>query len=239
MIRNMILRNRANQRQSSLVRCARTDKGVHAAGNVISLKLIIEDPEVIPKINAALPDQIRVWDIIRTTGSFSCYQLCDSRKYEYLVPSHVFLPPHPDSYLAKTCLEYAEKEGDLENYLSRQKEVEGWWSAVNEKVDQQLGDYDKAAIGEAIKDDGKSKDPSNDDNKSQNSEKTKWDNPLLKKIREIHQQEKKAYRIPPERLERVREAFRQFVGTNNFYNFTIEKTFRDPSAKRHIKSFEV
>ncbi|KAF8251173.1 pseudouridine synthase [Wilcoxina mikolae CBS 423.85] len=231
--------NSNDPKKSSLVRCARTDKGVHAAGNVISLKLIIEDPEVIPKINANLPDQIRVWDIIRTTGSFSCYQLCDSRKYEYLVPSHVFLPPHPDSYLAKTCLEYAEKEGDLENYLLRQKEVEGWWSAVNEKVNQQLGDYAKAVIGEVIKEDSKSEDPPKEDDELQNPEKDKRDNPLLKKIREIHQQEKKAYRISPERLERVRDAFHQFVGTNNYYNFTIEKTFRDPSAKRHIKSFEV
>jgi tRNA pseudouridine38-40 synthase len=61
----------------------------------------------------------------------------------------------------------------------------------------------------------------------------------LKKIREIRQREKKDYRISPERLEKVREAFRQFVGTNNYYNFTVDKTFKDASAKRHIKSFEV
>ena len=222
------------------MRCARTDKGVHAAGNVISLKLIIEDPEVIPKINANLPEQIRVWDIIRTIGSFSCYQLCDSRKYEYLVPSHVFLPPYPDSYLAKICLEYAEKEGDLENYLTRQKEVEGWWPAVNAEVKEQLGDLDQSVVGEAMAQGAEpEKPPPEGPEPDDGSRRTKQENPLRKKLQEIHLKEKKAYRIPAERLERVREAFRQFVGTNNFYNFTIDKSFKDASAKRHIKSFEV
>lgn len=35
--------NADDPKKSSLVRCARTDKGVHAAGNVISLKLIVEE----------------------------------------------------------------------------------------------------------------------------------------------------------------------------------------------------
>lgn len=207
---------------------------MHAAGNVISLKLIVEDPEVITKINAALPAQIRVWDIIRTTGSFSSYQMCDSRKYEYLVPSHVFLPPHPSSYLAKTCLEYAEREGDLDAYLARQKEVADWWPAVNEKVDQLVGE-DRAAIEKAMAEDNENEDPW----QGEAAEAKRRDDPLLKKIRDIHTAEKRAYRISAERLERVRDAFKQFVGTRNFYNYTIEKTFKDPSAKRHIKSFEV
>lgn len=45
----------------SFMRAARTDKGVHAAGNVVSLKFIGEDPDVVSKINSYLPDQIRVW----------------------------------------------------------------------------------------------------------------------------------------------------------------------------------
>jgi tRNA pseudouridine38-40 synthase len=86
--------NADDPKKSSLVRCARTDKGVHAAGNVISLKLIIEEDDIIEKINANLSEQIRVWGIQRTIGSFSCYQACDSRWYEYLIPTHAFLPPH-------------------------------------------------------------------------------------------------------------------------------------------------
>ncbi|KAI5853858.1 tRNA pseudouridine synthase [Tricharina praecox] len=236
--------NSDDPKKSSFVRCARTDKGVHAAGNVVSLKLIVEDPEIVPKINAALPEQIRVWDIIRTTGSFSCYQLCDSRKYEYLVPSHVFLPPHPGSFLAKACLKYAKQEDDLEGYLSRQKEVEDWWTTVNDKVIQQLGDEARPVIEKVMAEEEKPVDKQEDTEPNEAIEGEKdgekdGEDSLARKVREIYMQEKRAYRISPERLERVREAFRQFVGTNNYYNFTIDKTFKDPSAKRHIRSFEV
>lgn len=39
-------------------RAARTDKGVSAVGNVVSLKLMIEFPDVVERINAALPEQV-------------------------------------------------------------------------------------------------------------------------------------------------------------------------------------
>lgn len=93
--------NADDPKKSSLVRCARTDKGVHAAGNVISLKLIVEDPNIVQTINENLPAQIRVWGMERTNGSFSCYQTCDSRWYEYLIPTFAFIPPHPQSFLGK------------------------------------------------------------------------------------------------------------------------------------------
>ncbi|KAK0949308.1 tRNA pseudouridine synthase 1, partial [Friedmanniomyces endolithicus] len=34
-------------------------------------------------------------------------------------------------------------------------------------------------------------------------------------------------------------ALTRFVGTSNYHNYTVQKTYRDPSAKRHIKSFVV
>ncbi|KAJ4355822.1 tRNA pseudouridine synthase 1 [Didymosphaeria variabile] len=126
--------NADDPKKSSLVRCARTDKGVHAAGNVISLKLIVEEEDIVEKINSNLSEQIRVWGIQRTTGSFSCYQACDSRWYEYLIPTHTFLPPHPSSHLGKKLEELAEKEGDLEEYRKRQAEVANFWPEVEEKT---------------------------------------------------------------------------------------------------------
>lgn len=125
--------NADDPKKSSLVRCARTDKGVHAAGNVISLKLIIEEDDIVEKINSHLSSQIRVWGIQRTTGSFSCYQACDSRWYEYLIPTHSFLPPHPSSFLGKKLEEDAQQKGDVENYRKRQEEVANFWSEVEER----------------------------------------------------------------------------------------------------------
>lgn len=125
--------NADDPKKSALVRCARTDKGVHAAGNVISLKLIVEDEDIVRKINSHLSPQIRVWGIERTIGSFSCYQACDSRWYEYLLPTYCLLPPHPSSYLGKKLVELAEVAGDLEGYKARQEEAADFWAETEEK----------------------------------------------------------------------------------------------------------
>ena len=138
--------NADDPKKSSLVRCARTDKGVHAAGNVISLKLIVEDPKIVETINEHLPPQIRVWGLERTNGSFSCYQTCDSRWYEYLTPTFAFLPPHPQSYLGKKLDESAKQEGTYEAYQNLQKDGALFWEnaeeeyvkPILEKLDPQL-----------------------------------------------------------------------------------------------------
>ena len=73
-------------------RSARTDKGVHASGQVVTFKMILQDPEIIEKINAALPPQIRVWGYVRTNKNFNAKTHCDSRFYEYLCPTYVLRP---------------------------------------------------------------------------------------------------------------------------------------------------
>lgn len=52
----------------NFARAARTDAGVHAAGNVVTLKMITEIPgegSMLDRINAELPPEIRVWDFVR------------------------------------------------------------------------------------------------------------------------------------------------------------------------------
>ena len=140
--------NADDPKKSSFVRCARTDKGVHAAGNVISLKLIVEDEDVVGKINENLVPQIRVWGFERTNNSFSAYQMVDSRIYEYLIPSHSFLPPHPRSFLGRKCEEWARKKGDHELWKERQEEVDGYWERVDDDVIKPiLQEYDDEMRG--------------------------------------------------------------------------------------------
>ncbi|KAI7226635.1 pseudouridine synthase [Hortaea werneckii] len=335
--------NADDPKKASLVRCARTDKGVHAAGNMISLKLIVEEDDIVEKINAALSPQIRVWGIERTIGSFSCYQACDSRWYEYLIPSHAFLPPHPSSWLAKKLEEIADQTGDHEAYESRQAEVRGYWEKVDEEyikpvlesIDEDIrfdvvkalqGEEEasaKAARAEADVDQnvkggkgvgGGKREPKaeNEDTKDEKTEEaaiivnepavarpapvddtpaatapkeepeavvegmvdssaslpikqepeastankgtTPSGKPLLspeefdrqqrlraatKKLRNAYVSAKRAYRIPEQRVKRIQDALSKYKGTKNYHNFTIQKTFRDPSAKRFIKSFIV
>ena len=162
--------NADDPKKSSLVRCARTDKGVHAAGNVISLKLIIEDPDIVKKINSHLSSQIRVWGILRTIGSFSCYQACDSRWYEYLIPTSSFLPPHPSSYVGKKLVELAKEAGDFENYKERQKEVLSFWEETDtqyikpilESLDQRTRELVEQALYQVSTTEDQFEDPDED-----------------------------------------------------------------------------
>ncbi|KAJ1928010.1 tRNA pseudouridine synthase 1 [Tieghemiomyces parasiticus] len=163
--------NADSYKKISLGRAARTDKGVHAAGQVVSCKIIVEDPDIVTKINAALPPAIRVWNYARVVGSFDPRKACDSRIYEYLLPTYVFLPPRP-------------------------------------KPDPMPDLTAAAAAGERGL-----------------------------RSTSVQMTERRAYRIPPETLERVRVALHRYEGSHNFHNFTIAKKFHDMSARRFIKSF--
>ncbi|KAL8853134.1 MAG: hypothetical protein Q9221_002016 [Calogaya cf. arnoldii] len=143
--------NADDPKKSSLVRCARTDRGVHAAGNVISLKMIIEDSAIVEKINEKLSSQIRVWGIERTNGSFSAYQLCDSRIYEYLIPTYCFLPPHPESFLGKELPKLAEEADDLNGYQERQAEVSSFWKDAEEELVKPFLDGLDAGLATSIR----------------------------------------------------------------------------------------
>ena len=291
--------NADDPKKSSLIRCARTDKGVHAAGNVISLKLIVEDPDIVAKINEHLSPQIRVWGIERTNGGFSCYQHCDSRSYQYLIPTHCFLPPHPKSFLAKQMVELAEEANDLEGYRSRQKEVEDIWPKLEEEyvrpvieeIDPSIRDevlrefyehepglgnrtsasttedqkrtisdmshqqeviptVEKTGLTESKRSQestvdtlsGLDADTVNVDTTEALDERLREFTPVetaLRLLKAAQIKAKNAYRIHPARVARIRSHLSRYVGTHGFHNYTIDKTFRDPSASRIIKSFKV
>ncbi|KZP01602.1 pseudouridine synthase [Calocera viscosa TUFC12733] len=86
-----------------LTRAARTDAGVHAAGNIVSMK-IIREPEgvedLVATVNTHLPPEVRLWGTVRTANNFNARMSCDSRVYEYLFPSYILIPPKPGSKMA-------------------------------------------------------------------------------------------------------------------------------------------
>ncbi|CEG71386.1 Putative tRNA pseudouridine synthase [Rhizopus microsporus] len=92
---NGVSKDNANDpKKVNWMRCARTDKGVHAAGNILSLKMQIpSDYDIVERTNSFLPEQIRVWGYVPVIGSFNPKTLCDSRIYEYLLPTYVFMEP--------------------------------------------------------------------------------------------------------------------------------------------------
>lgn len=264
--------NGADPKKSSFVRCARTDKGVHAAGNVVSLKMIVEDSDIVQKINEQLSPQIRVWGVEQTSKAFNCYQLCDSRVYEYLMPSHCLLPPHPSTFLGKKIVEQAEKAGDSDAVKARQEEVTGYWEKVDEEyIKPILGNLPKdvrevvqkslwhqeTQEGALDPDDGfgtasetreieQSQLAAGGEESGQKTTNPSAMDPrqrlifdTVKSIKAAYIKARRAYRIPSTRITRLQGCLTQYVGTKNFHNYTIQKTFTDPSAKRHIKSFNV
>ncbi|KAH7327636.1 pseudouridine synthase [Rhizoctonia solani] len=108
----------------NLQRAARTDAGVHAAGNVVSLKMITEPPDtpdLVAKLNELLPPEIRVWTFVRATNAFNSRTACDSRVYEYMFPSSALLPPMPGTPMERhTKPETLDPNGPDWEYWGRQ-----------------------------------------------------------------------------------------------------------------------
>ncbi|XP_040012625.1 tRNA pseudouridine synthase A [Xiphias gladius] len=85
-----------DMKKMSFQRCARTDKGVSAAGQVVSLKLRLID-DITEKINEHLPPQIRVLGLKRVTQGFNSKNNCDARTYSYMLPTVAFFPKDNDT----------------------------------------------------------------------------------------------------------------------------------------------
>ncbi|XP_072456872.1 pseudouridylate synthase 1 homolog isoform X2 [Notamacropus eugenii] len=83
-----------DMKKMSFQRCARTDKGVSAAGQIVSLKVWLID-NILEKINSHLPSHIRILGLKRVTGSFNSKNRCDARTYFYMLPTFAFA--HKDS----------------------------------------------------------------------------------------------------------------------------------------------
>ncbi|KAL5612676.1 hypothetical protein BROUX41_004229 [Berkeleyomyces rouxiae] len=295
--------NADDHKKSSLMRCARTDKGVHAAGNVISLKLILEE-DTLEKINSHLPEQIRVWGIQRTNNQFNCYKSCDSRWYEYLLPTYCLLPPHPKTFLGKKVWEQAAAKGTLDELNERLSDVKGFWDEVDEKeikpILDSLDPETRAAVLDrmhasdiltgGLVDGAVSDEPAQRKQKAEAkraSREASAETPVeapaaasingeletaatenisgvastteeltiasgeeatgpreptpvdfaLRDIKHAYINAKRRYRVTPERLGQLQSALNKYIGTHNFYNYTVRTDFKDAAAKRHIKSF--
>ncbi|KAG7309413.1 hypothetical protein JYU34_005379 [Plutella xylostella] len=77
-----------NQQNAQFQRSSRTDKGVSAARQVVSLKMPLEVHK--EEINSRLPECIRVFGIKRVTNKFNSKGKCNARTYSYTLPTYVF-----------------------------------------------------------------------------------------------------------------------------------------------------
>lgn len=218
--------NADDPKKSGLIRAARTDKGVHAAGNLVSLKLNIEGEGLVERINSFLPEQIRLWAIERVNKTFDARKMCGSRVYEYLLPTYALVAPKPSSYLG--------------GQIARQNELHEAKNAVDEddlqfwKVYQ--GKLDECGFTmEELKEIQEFK---NDLTKEEYEA-----NPpivqLVRRFKAVETDLKRSYRATKKKLDYLDRALQQYIGSHNFHNFTVQKNFKDPSAIRFMKTINV
>ena len=76
-------------------RASRTDKGVHAHRNVVSLKiqhpLSLSLEAMRSELQNLLPSDIRIFDVLPVTHAFNSHRNCSSRVYRYILPSYALL----------------------------------------------------------------------------------------------------------------------------------------------------
>lgn len=97
------------------MRAARTDKGVSAVGQVVSLMMVVNPPGIIDRINAALPPAIRAYGYRRTVKGFDARKACDKRRYEYIFPVWMFDPKLEGIYRPKLKKIDTSEEGAKED----------------------------------------------------------------------------------------------------------------------------
>ncbi|XP_026679837.1 tRNA pseudouridine synthase A [Diaphorina citri] len=113
-------------------RAARTDKGVSALKQIVSLKL----PEEANKeaINEHLPEQIRILSIKRVTKGFNSKNNCNARTYSYTCPTYAFATPQdtkddfrltPDQFnFLQALLKQYEGTHNFHNFTSKRKPLD-------------------------------------------------------------------------------------------------------------------
>lgn len=226
--------NADDLKKNGFMRAARTDKGVHAAGNVISCKLIVEDEGVLARINAELPGQIRVWGIERTNKSFDCRKMCSSRVYEYLLPTYTLLPPKPHTVLADMV---SRSRDDHPGVLRADPEGRQWWADTARAVgDAGVSPAEVAAAQAAVElgSGGGAKVATH----TETGELTEAGR-LVKAVKAVENRRRRAYTVSAERLALFRDAMACYEGSHNFHNFTVGKPFKDASARRYMKKTTV
>ncbi|KAI8998222.1 pseudouridine synthase [Gaertneriomyces semiglobifer] len=108
----------------NISRASATEADEHAARQVLSLEISGEDANgPIPTTEAIqnlLPDGIKVLDVVELNTSFSARRTCDTRTFEYLLPTYVFAPPPPETYYC-----YPPQTDDIDDPYPEDDTVQG------------------------------------------------------------------------------------------------------------------
>ncbi|XP_026738707.1 tRNA pseudouridine synthase A isoform X2 [Trichoplusia ni] len=120
-----------NQQNAQFQRSSRTDKGVSAARQVVSLKLPLEVD--IGEINKRLPDCIKVFGIKRVTNRFNSKSKCNARTYSYTLPTYVLEPSLVTDEERKQYRITQEKQEQIKKVLEVYKGTKSYHNFTEKK----------------------------------------------------------------------------------------------------------
>uniref|UniRef100_A0A2A4JVY4 Pseudouridylate synthase 1 homolog n=1 Tax=Heliothis virescens TaxID=7102 RepID=A0A2A4JVY4_HELVI len=120
-----------NQQNAQFQRSSRTDKGVSAARQVVSLKLPLEVD--VAEINKRLPDCIKVFGIKRVTNKFNSKSKCSARTYSYTLPTYVLEPSLVTEEERKQYRITEEKKEQVTKILSVYKGTKSYHNFTEKK----------------------------------------------------------------------------------------------------------
>ena len=178
---------------------------------VVSAKLKLTEPlpAMVSTLNGLLPKDIRIFGVERTVAGFQARTFCESRVYEYLLPTFVF-----------------EKQDDwtLDSIFAAVTEPETKKLKVDEKNDQEISTDKEAAGLEAAED---------SETEEANNSASSWIVP------ESVLRQQSAFRLSRMQLDRLKSVLARFEGIHKFHNYTIGKDANEKNATRQIRSFTV
>ncbi|KAK4537508.1 hypothetical protein CDCA_CDCA12G3533 [Cyanidium caldarium] len=140
-------------------RASRTDKGVHAAANVMSAKLLLDhetdltstnelSDAWLQRLNEQLPPSIRILGGRRASKHFRARYCCSMREYEYLIPRWV-LAGNEDVFLE--VLRLFEGTHRFHNFSGRERKRSSGWFIKHGRT---LPDEEEGEEGEEGDDEG-------------------------------------------------------------------------------------
>jgi tRNA pseudouridine38-40 synthase len=211
--------NAGDFKKCGWARTARTDKGVHAAANIVCFKMLMKE-NIMQSINQELPPAIRAVKYLRVGKTFNAKSAASSRTYLYFIPSFAFATPAELSTLeapieaAEVAPEGVTEMAEIAAESVPEGAVEG---AVEEEVVKEV-----AAEGDAgdVGDEG-------------GADGTEREDPAVTFARRSKEQKRlKGFRLPQEGKDRLSRLLKGYVGTKNFHNFTSRK---DPLDKSNMR----
>jgi tRNA pseudouridine38-40 synthase len=196
----------------------RTDKGVHAAAQTISLKIECAPEQidhlrtaVLPLLNTTLPSDIQILDICRTTRGFMAKPQRDRVRYQYMIPSFCFY-----------------ERNELRTILNKSVTAPPPPQPVD--VVSQLSPTLCSTT-----------DPTNTVESTGSANTTTPVVPWRIPTSELYhvQDQIGHFRSTTEQRQKLQSTLRQYIGTHSFHNFTRRCTAQEARSKRYIMDFQV